>query len=157
VVLATEKRLKKAANLGLTWADLFLNQDDLINLKTKEYSQFTIDFSEQKDALKKQFEKLESIAHQTNTSFLGAVKAQETKQIKGLENLEKRLLKAEKRVHSDVLERITLLQNELFPNQSLQERQVNFSEFYEAFGADLISKLGYELDPLRTDFTIIKL
>jgi bacillithiol biosynthesis cysteine-adding enzyme BshC len=157
VVLATEKRLKKAANLGLTWADLFLNQDDLINLKTKEYSQFTIDFSEQKDALKKQFEKLESIAHQTNTSFLGAVKAQETKQIKGLENLEKRLLKAEKRVHSDTLERITLLQNELFPNQSLQERQVNFSEFYEAFGADLISKLGYELDPLRTDFTIIKL
>lgn len=157
VVLATEKQLKKAANLGLTWADLFLNQDELINSKTKEYSQFTIDFSEQKEALKKQFEKLESIALQTNNSFLGAVKAQETKQIKGLENLEKRLLKAEKRVHSDILERITLLQNELFPNQSLQERKANFSEFYEAFGSEFITKLGAKLQPLRTDFSIIEL
>ena len=157
VVLATEKQLKKAAKLGMTWSDLFLNQDELINLKTKEYSQFTIDFSEQKDTLKKQFEKLKSIAHQTNSSFLGAVKAQETKQIKGLENLEKRLLKAERRVHSDVLERITLLQNELFPNQSLQERKANFAEFFEAYGIEFLAKLGHELRPLQSNFTIIKL
>jgi uncharacterized protein YllA (UPF0747 family) len=47
----------------------------------------------------------------------------------GLDNLEKRLLKAQKRKLSDILERITDLQNELFPNKSLQERQANFSNF----------------------------
>ena len=107
--------------------------------------------------MKKQFEKLYTIANQTDKSFIGAVKAQETKQIKGLENLEKRLLKAEKRIHIDKLDRILLLQNELFPNQSLQERKTNFSEFYLEFGDEIICKLLTNLSPLQNYFTIISL
>ena len=67
----------------------------------------------------------------------------------------KRLLKAQKRKHSDRLEQIKNLQNELFPNQSLQERQVNFSEFYLENGNDLIQKLSATLKPLETNFEII--
>ena len=129
VLLVTEKQKTKANKLELSWQDLFLNQQELVNKKTKAFSKFKIDFSNQKAHLKKQFETLFEIALHTDKSFLGAVKAQEIKQIKGLENLEKRLLKAEKRVHLEQLERIVALQNELFPNQSLQERKVNFSEF----------------------------
>ena len=157
VLLATKKQIEKANNLNLNWSDLFSNQEDLINAKTKELSKFTIDFSEQKEHLRKQFEALHTIANQTDKSFIGAVKAQQTKQLKGLENLEKRLLKAEKRVLSDQLERIISLQNELFPNQSLQERKVNFSEFYLEFGSDLIIKLLEKLKPLSTEFTILTL
>jgi bacillithiol biosynthesis cysteine-adding enzyme BshC len=157
VLLATEKQAEKANKLNLTWNDLFSNQQELFNKKTKEFSEFTIDFSEQKEHLKKQFENLYAIANQTEKSFIGAVKAQETKQIKGLENLEKRLLKAEKRIHADKLQRILLIQNELFPNQSLQERKVNFSEFYLEFGNDLIVKLLDNLKPLEANFTIIEL
>ena len=120
-------------------------------------SDFTIDFSAQKEALKKQFEALYEMAQATDKSFLGAVKAQEAKQIKGLENLEKRLLKAEKRVHQDHLNRLISLQNELFPNQSLQERKANFSEFYVEFGEELIEKLLEELKPLGNDFKVLVL
>ena len=70
------------------------------------------------------------IANQTDKSFLGAVKAQEIKQVKGLENLEKRLLKAESKNLNDKILRILEIKKQLFPNQSLQERHVNFSEFY---------------------------
>jgi uncharacterized protein YllA (UPF0747 family) len=77
------------------------------------------------------------------------------KQIKGLENLEKRLLKAEKRVHAEYLNRIMDLQNELFPNQGLQERILNFSEFYLEYGADFIQKLLSELEPLNQEFKVI--
>jgi bacillithiol biosynthesis cysteine-adding enzyme BshC len=157
VLLATEKQSQKANKLNLTWKDLFSNQQDLSNSKTKEYSNFKIDFTEQKETLKKQFENLYQIAIQTDKSFIGAVKAQEAKQIKGLENLEKRLLKAEKRVHTDELKRILLLQNELFPNQSLQERKANFSEFYLEYGKDLIGKIIAELNPLDSKFTTIEL
>jgi uncharacterized protein YllA (UPF0747 family) len=143
--------------LKLTWSNLFSNQQELFDLKTKEYSQFKIDFSEQKAELKKQFDNLYSIAEQTDKSFLGTVKAQETKQIKGLENLEKKLLKAEKRVHADKLERILLLQNELFPNQSLQERKANFSEFYIDYGSSFIEKLLIELKPLESEFKVVVL
>lgn len=157
VLLATQKQVQKAAKLDLNWSDLFLNQSELINQKTKQLSSFTIDFSEQKEHLKKQFEQLMTIANQTDKSFIGAVKAQETKQIKGLENLEKRLLKAEKRVLSEQLDRIIKLQNELFPNQSLQERKANFSEFYVDFGSNLIELLSNKLQPLEQEFNILTL
>lgn len=157
VLLATEKQVKKADKLELTWNDLFSKQADLVNTKTKQLSEFPIDLTDQKEQLRKQFSALFEIANQTDKSFLGAVKAQEAKQIKGLENLEKRLLKAQKRKLSDVLQRITDLQNELFPNQSLQERQANFSEFYIENGDNLIPTLINKLNPLEKIFNVIVL
>jgi bacillithiol biosynthesis cysteine-adding enzyme BshC len=157
VLLATEKQVTKADKLGLSWSDLFLKQADLVNQKTSELSEFPIDLSIQKDFLKNQFHYLHSLAQKTDKSFLGAVKAQESKQIKGLENLEKRLLKAQKLKYSETVERITDLQNELFANQSLQERQANFSEFYIENGERFIPQLFHQLKPLENNFNIILL
>ncbi|WP_291102110.1 MULTISPECIES: bacillithiol biosynthesis cysteine-adding enzyme BshC [unclassified Flavobacterium] len=154
-LLATEKQAKKADKLGLSWKALFSKQGDLLNEKIKILSEFPIDFTPQKEHLRKQFEALFEMAKKTDKSFVGAVKAQETKQIKGLENLEKRLLKAQKHKHSAELNRIIDLQNDLFPNQSLQERQTNFSEFYLEYGEDLIPILINQLKPLQTNFNII--
>lgn len=157
VLLATEKQAKKTDKLNLSWADLFLKKQTLISQKTKALSEFPINLSEQKNFLKEQFEKLYLIAKQTDASFTGAVKAQEVKQIKGLENLEKRLLKAQKRKYSDELERIIDLKEELFPLNSLQERKDNFSEYYLLNGKNLINRLSEELKPLEQKFNIVVL
>ena len=157
VVLATEKQAKKADRLALSWNDLFSKQNNLINTKTRELSDFSLDLDLLKEQLRLQFESLYATAHKTDDSFLGALKSQETKQLKGLDNLEKRLLKAQKRKLNDVLERITNLQNELFPNQSLQERQTNFSEFYLEYGENLIPTLVKQLKPLQYTFNTIVL
>ncbi|MBP2282635.1 bacillithiol biosynthesis cysteine-adding enzyme BshC [Flavobacterium sp. CG_23.5] len=157
VLLATEKQAKKAEKLHLNWTNLFSKQSNLINSKTKELSEFPIDLTPIKEQLRKQFEALFEMANHTDESFMGAVKAQEVKQTKGLENLEKRLLKAQKRKLSDVLQRITDLQNDLFPNQSLQERQANFSEFYLENGDNLIPMIINQLKPLEQNFDIILL
>ena len=121
----------------------------------KDISAIDIDFSSQKNHLEQQFKGLYKLAKQTDKSFLGAVKAQEKKQLKGLENLEKRLLKAQKRKLEDQVSRITTLQNELFPGQSLQERNTNFSEFYLEYGEELIPNLIKNLEPLTGKFTIL--
>ena len=155
VLLATEKQAKKAEKLALSWSDLFQKQFDLKDKIIRKESDFTLDFSEQKKFLQEQFDRLREIALQTDASFIGAVNAQETKQIKGLKNLEKRLIKAEKKQHASKLERITDLQNELFPNGSLQERSVNFSEFYLETGSQLIEQLFTVLKPLEQRFDII--
>lgn len=157
VLLTSVKQVTKADKLDLTWKDFFSNQKQLLNSQTRKKTTFEIDFSSQKEQLKKQFEYLHQLATQTDKSFTGAVKAQEIKQLKGLENLEKRLLKAQKRKLSDDLNRIISLQNELFPNQSLQERQLNFSEFYLDYGTSLIEKLLKELKPLENEFKILLL
>ena len=62
VLLASEKQAKKADKLGLSWADLFLKPDALANLKIKKYSEFELDFSDQKNFLRAQFDKLSAIA-----------------------------------------------------------------------------------------------
>lgn len=155
VIITSEKQLKKIEKLQLSWEDLFTKQDQLLTAKTKALSQFKIDFSEQKETLRLQFEKLNQMAKQTDKSFTGAVKAQEAKQIKGLENLEKRLLKAEKRVLQEQLNKIIAVQNELFPKQGLQERQLNFSEIYLEFGNDFIQNLLKNAKPLSDSFLII--
>ena len=157
VLLASEKQIKKIDRLKLNWSDLFSKQAELINKVTQKSSEFPIDLSPQKEQLHKQFSDLFELAKQTDKSFTGAVKAQEVKQVKGLENLEKRLMKAQKRKFSEEIERTTALQNELFPNKSLQERQTNFSEFYLENGADLIPKLIARLKPLDQIFEIITL
>ena len=142
--------------MDLSVADLFLKRNHFINKKIREISNINIDFSPQKKLLKEQFKGMYEIASQTDASFLGAVKAQEVKQLKGLDTLENRLLKAQKRKLKDHVERMTLLQNELFPGQSLQERHLNFSELYLEYGEGLIPMLMKDLDPLKIDFAILR-
>ena len=156
-LVITEKQNRKIRKMNLSIADLFLDQNRLINKKIREISNIDIDFSPQRSHLKEQFKSLYDLAEQTDKSFLGAVKAQEVKQLKGLDTLEKRLLKAQKRKLKDQVVRMTEIQNELFPNQSLQERQLNFSELYLEMGKGLIPFLLESLDPLSSEFIVLQL
>ena len=154
-LLQTAKQNKKRKKMDISLPELFLKQHELINRKVRKISNIDIDFSSQKEHLVQQFQHMYDLAEKTDKSFLGAVKAQEVKQLKGLDNLEKRLLKAQKGKLKDEVERIAELQNDLFPNRSLQERQTNFSEFYAEYGDELIEGLMEELDPLESNFKIL--
>lgn len=157
VLIETAKQHEKRKKLDISQAELFLKQHELINRKVRRISNIDIDFSPQKESLVQQFRKMYEIAEQTDKTFLNAVKAQEVKQLKGLDNLEKRLLKAQKRKLEDEISRITRLQNELFPHKSLQERHTNFSEMYLEYGGRLIPTLIEQLNPLEFQFKILSL
>jgi len=156
-LLMSDKQVQKTKKLGLSFEDIFLKQEDLISKRTKEISDIEIDFSSQKESLQQQFKDLYTLAQQTDKSFNGAVAAQEKKQLNGLDHLEKRLLKAQKRKLKDELQRLVHVQDEVFPHQSLQERSANFSEFYQTYGQNLIPKLKKELKPLDLQFSVISL
>lgn len=150
-----DKQGEKLRKLNVSHSDIFLKHHSLINKKIREISNIDIDFTIQKRYLEEQFKGMYELAEQTDKSFLGAVKAQEVKQKKGLDHLEKRLLKAQKKKLQDHVVRLTEIQNELFPGQSLQERQLNFSELYLEYGQNLIPMLMESLNPLDLNFTII--
>ena len=157
VLLITEKQRDKMARLNISDIEIFLKQNELIKNKVKEISDLDLDFTDQRMKLQEMFDHFKSLALKTDKSFTGAVLAQEKKQLNGLRNLEKRLLKAQKRKNKEIVSRITLLQDELFPKQSLQERQMNFSEFYEVYGQELIKNLVDSLEPLQLEFDLITL
>ncbi|PKA83714.1 bacillithiol biosynthesis cysteine-adding enzyme BshC [Ulvibacter sp. MAR_2010_11] len=157
VLLLPENLSEKLKKLDVNIEALFLEQHELESAHTKKISEIKIDFSTELDFLEAHFRNLKLIALQTDKSFEGAVNAQEKKQINGLKNLEKRLLKAQKRKLSDQLNRLTAIQDELFPKQSLQERSLNFSEFYEPYGENLIKTLKENLNPLSNGFTVVRI
>ncbi|GGH02295.1 putative cysteine ligase BshC [Polaribacter pacificus] len=157
VQVISTKQQKKLDRLAITSEELFLKQSELLKQKVIENSDISVDFSKQKDLLKAQFSQLKEVALKTDQSFIGAVNAQEKKQLNGLDALEKRLLRAEKRRQKDLVTSIVALQDNLLPNHGLEERQRNFSEYYEAYGNDLLESLKASLNPLDFNFTILEL
>ena len=157
VLLVPSRYSEKLKKLNVEIDALFLKKQELAAKFTHQISEIKIDFSKQKAHLIAQFKELYILAKQTDASFEGAVAAQEKKQTNGLTNLEKRLLRAQKRKHSDQLKRLTAVQATLFPKESLQERHLNFSEFYFEFGDTLLSELKQNLDPLVNEFTVLEL
>jgi bacillithiol biosynthesis cysteine-adding enzyme BshC len=156
-LLQTEKQDQKRQKLNISLPELFLKSHELINRKVRQISNIDIDFSLQKEHLVQQFQGMYELAEKTDKTFINAVKAQEVKQLKGLDHLEKRLLKAQKRKLEDEVSRIAALQQDLFPGQGLQERHHNFSEFYLEYGDTLISNLLQSLKPLELKFDILSL
>jgi bacillithiol biosynthesis cysteine-adding enzyme BshC len=157
VLLISKKQEQKLKKLNISKRELFLEKENLVAKKIKELSAISLDFSAQKNNLKAQFSELKKIAVQTDKSFQGALNAQEKKQLKGLQNLEKKLLKAEKKKHQEQVHRVKLLKESLFPRNGLQERNLNFSEFYLDYGDELIPSLCKILSPLEQKFTVFTL
>ena len=154
-LLLSEKNVKKIKQLDLSVSDLFLKRNSLINKKIRQISNIDLDLSFLKDTLEEQFDFMESLVTATDASFLKSVKAQKIKQFKGVDNLENRLLKAQKIKLKDHVERLISLHENLFPNESLQERVNNFAFPFLENGEDLMDILYESFDPLSYKFTLI--
>jgi predicted nucleic-acid-binding Zn-ribbon protein len=117
-------------------------------------SEFPIDMSTLKNQLQEQFKALYEI--EANWQVIRWSCKSAGSKTKGLDNLEKRLLKAQKRKLSDILERITDLQNELFLIKVCRNVK-HFSEFYLENGSNLIPSVIDTLKPLEQNFNVITL
>ncbi|MBL6646836.1 MAG: bacillithiol biosynthesis cysteine-adding enzyme BshC [Flavobacteriaceae bacterium] len=157
LLLKSQKQDKKLHRLGLTDQNLFMDPNSLINLRVRQISNIDIDLSYLKIHLEEQFKNLYDLTQQTDASFIGAVAAQEKKQKKGIDRLEQRLLKAQRRKLVDQIQRVTDLQRELFPMGELQERFCNFSDFYLIYGDALLPMLMESIDPFDKSFLSLTL
>tara|TARA_B100001059_G_scaffold50628_1_gene43810 strand:+ start:6583 stop:8187 length:1605 start_codon:yes stop_codon:yes gene_type:complete len=155
-LVISEKNIRKISKFKLELKDLFLKRNALINKKVRQISNIDLDLSSFKKLLEEQFEHLESLILKTDASFEGAVQAQKSKQFKGIDRLEDRLLKAQKIKLKDHVERLVLLQEQLFPGGQLQERVENFSDFYLQHGGEFIDFLMETFEPLSAEFSVIE-
>ena len=85
----------------------------------------------------------------------GFVGAEESKALKSLENIEKRIKKSEERNQEVAIQQIESVKNALFPNGSLQERYDNYLNFY-VNNPDIISHLLDLFNPFNYSFHVLK-
>ena len=83
------------------------------------------------------------------------VAAIEARSLKALQELEKKMLRAEKRKYADLHRQLEKLKAALFPNNGLQERVENFSLFYSKWGKDFIDELYKNSLALEQEFTVL--
>ncbi|GAB5550834.1 MAG: bacillithiol biosynthesis cysteine-adding enzyme BshC [Saprospiraceae bacterium] len=145
---------KRLAKLGLEIHDLFKETEDLLKLFVKNNTENEIKLSDEKAELEAILLKISEKAKEVDPSLEGKVLAENAKIIKSVENLEGRLMRAEKQRYEISLNQIRSLRDKLFPGDGLQERHDNFLGLYLKYGQDLFEILKTELNPLEEGMVV---
>lgn len=156
VLWISQKWQNRMADIGLQTEALFQPLHELQNAFAKRGAPVDPELESYYEKLAGIFDELEEVAKLTEKSMLGAVNAQRAKQLNGLENLRKKLLRAEKRRNATDMEKIERIHQALFPNGGLQERHDNLSPYFAAHGREFIEVLKKALQPLAFEFTVVK-
>lgn len=149
----SSKRLRK---LDLTVTDLFGDVEALIKDYVKRHTENEISLKTEKAALEDIFKQVEEKAGEVDPTLVKAAAAEGARQLNSLEQLEGKLMKAEKQRHDTAVNQMRKLKEKLFPGNGLQERQDNFMMFYLKYGAGFFDALFEALDPLKEGFVLLE-
>jgi len=147
--------VKKRNKLNLTSHSLFNDTDQLISAFVKEKTSAELNLTKEKAIFAEQFEAILEKSVSIDPGLKNTVLGEQTKQIKGLEQLEAKLLRAEKRKFEESTNQIKGLKSKLFPNGGLQERKDNLIAYYLKYGDQFLPILKQHLDPFNKKLIII--
>ncbi|MDR6564727.1 MULTISPECIES: bacillithiol biosynthesis cysteine-adding enzyme BshC [unclassified Arcicella] len=148
---ATAKRMEK---LDLTSQDLFLDEISLKKSFIEKHSENSLSLATESNSFVQVFEEILTKAVKIDKTLEGAVKGEQQKVLNALENLEKRLKKAEERNHETEVNQLLGVKQKLFPNGTPQERSENFLNFY-LNNPEFLTQISAVFDPLNFKFYII--
>jgi len=146
---------KKLQKLGLVPANLFGDTELLIKEYLKKGSEIVLELKEEEHLIDTIFNDIVVKAGEIDASLQPMIKAELQKSLKGLKNIESRLIKAKKKKEEVTVNQIKNTKEKLFPNNSLQERHDNFISLLLFYGVDVIDELVKELNPLDQQFIVL--
>lgn len=154
-MVVDEGQLQRISKFGFTVADMFDSADNLV----KRYVQNTVGAELNLGAERSEaavfFAGLATKAKAIDASLSGSIEAESKKMENFLMGLEAKLLKALKAKDEAAVNQIRKLKENLFPNDSLQERSVNFMQFYLKQGPVFFDVIMANANVLNKQFTII--
>ncbi|MGI4806293.1 MAG: bacillithiol biosynthesis cysteine-adding enzyme BshC [Janthinobacterium lividum] len=154
-LIVSNRSAEKAANIGLILLDFFKPADALKNKWIQVNSQNNLYLNNYWQELNAVFSRIKLHNVKIDPTLGPATEAIEKRLEHAVFNLEKKLIKAEKRNYETRLNQIDQIKAELFPGGSLQERNENFGLFYVKLGPKLINELIASFKPLDFKFTIL--
>ncbi len=156
VLVLTEKAQKKQHQLNLKLEDLFIGEHELTKRVVIDSSDKILHFQKEKAELQSVFAKIKRRMAQSDETLKSSAEAAEVKHLHYINNLEKKLLRAEKKKNKIIQERIKALLTEIKPGGSLQERRENIFMLYCEFGETIIEDVRQELNPLDYRLTVLQ-
>lgn len=148
---ATAKRMEK---LDLSVSDLFLDEVSLKKNFIEKHSENSLSLSEQSHSFIQIFDEILAKAVKIDKTLEGAVKGEQQKLLNAVENLEKRIKKAEERNHETEVNQLLGVKQKLFPNGTPQERSENFLNFF-LNNPTFLTQISEVFDPLNFMFYVL--
>ncbi len=145
---------RKIGKTGLESRELFEEKNYLFNHWVLAHATHNITVGEERNAVSDLFKLLKDKAEKIDPTLGPFVGAESKRVMNSLEKIERKMLRAEKRLHTDKLRQIESVKDALFPNGSLQERSENFLTFYQR-DPSFIDRLEKIFDPLDFSFNLL--
>ncbi|HEY0739983.1 MAG TPA: bacillithiol biosynthesis cysteine-adding enzyme BshC [Chryseosolibacter sp.] len=145
---------RKFEKLKFSHEELFEDKNFLFNDWTLKHANHKLGVGDERTVVLETFDKLKARASAIDPTLGPFLGAEGKRALNSLEKIERKMLRAEKRLQADKLRQIEEVKDALFPNGSLQERTDNFLNFYQRDNA-FISKLLMYLDPFDLRFHIL--
>ncbi|PTR01051.1 bacillithiol biosynthesis cysteine-adding enzyme BshC [Mucilaginibacter yixingensis] len=154
-LLIHKEQRAKITNLQFTPKDLFTGTESLKQRWVTDHSEHNLTLASEWQEMEALFEKIKQRAGKIDSTLVPSTSAVEARLKKAVDNLEKKLMRAEKRTYGTRLEQIEQIKTALFPGNSLQERTENFGLYYVKWGQQLIEELIRHFEPLDFEFCIL--
>ncbi|HVT86044.1 MAG TPA: bacillithiol biosynthesis cysteine-adding enzyme BshC [Chitinophagaceae bacterium] len=154
--LIVEKKWQdKIHKLGFSVEDFFLSEEELMNRLVEKESKHNIKLNGTFKETEQLYESIKKHAAAIDSTLSQHVDALKTQSLHRLQELEKKMLRAEKRKFSDQQRQVHAIKEKLFPSNALQERYDNFMSYYAKWGKDFFKQL-YEFSlNLEQEFVVV--
>lgn len=154
-LIIEEKWNETIQKLDLSSAEFFKDENELMKIIVAKNSENKIELNGNFEKAEAFYEQIRMQAEAVDKTLSQYVTAIKTRSIKDLEELEKKMLRAEKRKFEDQQRQIQKIKEVLFPNDGLQERVENFSWFYAKWGRGFIDELLKNSLALEQEFNVL--
>ena len=151
----SEKQAARVRSLGLEIADLFTSKVELEKRVALERASFSTSLNDERSVQSQLYKDLAVRAKAVDLSLEASVGARAAQASKGLDKIERQLVRAAKQQQADALRQLGEVLTTLFPD-GLQERSDNFMPWYAAEGPAFFDRLLEALDPLDPRFSVIE-
>ncbi len=151
------KQNQTIKKLGLKEADIFKDEHSLMKLIVDNNTNSKYALNGELKSFEDLYTILENRSAEIDVTLGHHIEALKTKAIKKLVELEKKLLRAEKRRFSEQQLQIQKIKSILFPGNNLQERVENISGLYSLYGKEIFNSIYHHSKGIQQEFAIIDL
>jgi bacillithiol biosynthesis cysteine-adding enzyme BshC len=153
-LMVANAQRKKMAKLGLAVPDLFRDIQAAKDAYLQENARNAFAIEEERSAIQQAFKTIAEKARTIDPTLEGFVGSEEAKTMKSMQNIEKRLKRAEEENEQTAMQQIEGLYDKLFPGGTPQERADNFLNFY-INDPDFLDRIKDGMDPFDMQYHVL--
>jgi bacillithiol biosynthesis cysteine-adding enzyme BshC len=143
----------------LSLNDIFLGLDELKEKVIASLSENNVAnaFEEAAKEIELIFDKIKENLFAVDKTLLDASGRYKDRVMSSVNELKVKAIKAQETKHETTIRQLTRLSNLLYPMGNLQEREINFTYFYNKYGRELIHKIYSEISISEFEHQVISL